>query len=255
MPRQFGLLVTLLFLVLGGCSTQRDEQGVVVLAASSLQEAMQAAADAWSAQGHPKPVLSFAASSSLARQVEAGASGDLFISADEDWMDEVAKGGAIRPESRTDFLANGLVLIAPAASDRAIAIEPDFALRAALAGGRLAMADPDAVPAGRYGKQALVSLGVWDTVSDRIASAENVRVALALVSREEAPLGIVYATDARAEPGVRIVGEFPERSHAPIRYPLARLTASTNSEAEAFRQFLLSPACKRLFRDLGFVAI
>jgi len=114
------------------------------------------------------------------------------------------------------------------------------------------MADPEAVPAGRYGKQAMVALGVWDTVSDRIASAENVRVALALASRAEVPFGVVYATDARADPAVRVVGTFPEGSHAPIRYPLARLKASTNPEAEPFRLFLLSPEGKAIFREFGF---
>lgn len=238
--------------MLAGCSAQDKEQGPVVLAAASLQEAMEAAADEWTAQGHVRPVLSFAASSALARQVETGAAGDLFISADEKWMDEVAAKGLIFPNSKSAFLTNSMVLVAPAASEPAIEITHGFPLDEALGDGRLAMADPDSVPAGRYGKQAMVSLGVWDSVKNRIASADNVRVALALVSRGEAPLGVVYATDAMADPGVRVVGRFPDDSHAPIRYPLARLKVSANPDAEAFRRFLVSDEGKAVFRRFGF---
>ncbi|OCC22383.1 molybdate ABC transporter substrate-binding protein [Croceicoccus estronivorus] len=247
-------LLAVLLLVLGSCSDAghgRDEPPLV-LAAASLQEAMTAAADAWAGKGNPKPVLSFAATSALARQIEAGGGGDIFVSADEKWMREVAEKDLIVPDSRTSFLGNDLVLIAPANSNLAIQIAPGFALGNALGNGRLAMADPDAVPAGRYGKQALVSLGVWEAVSGRIASAENVRVALALVSRGEAPLGIVYATDAMAEPGVRVIGTFPENSHTPIRYPLALLKTSDNSNAKAFRLFLLSSEGRAIFQSFGF---
>ncbi|MDD3799548.1 MAG: molybdate ABC transporter substrate-binding protein [Novosphingobium sp.] len=241
-----------LLLVLGGCSPAQEQEGPLVLAAASLQESMEAAADAWTAKGHAKPVLSFAATSALARQIEAGGAGDIFVAADEKWMREVAGKGLIVPDSRTPFLSNSIVLIAPAGSKTDLAIAPGFPLAKALEDGRLAMANPDAVPAGRYGKQALVSLGVWDSVADRIASAENVRVALALVSRGEAPLGIVYATDAKAEPGVEVAGTFPAGSHVPISYPLARLKTSQNPDAEAFRVFLLSPEGKDIFRGFGF---
>ena len=226
----------------------------LVLAAASLQESMSAAADRWAAQGHPRPVISFAGSSALARQIEAGAPADLFVSADEQWMDYLANKRLLRPGSRAPLLTNALVLVAPASSRTAITIARGFPLARALGNGRLAMADPDAVPAGLYGKQALTRLGVWSAVEGRIASAENVRAALALVARGEAPLGIVYATDAMAERGVRVVGRFPEASHAPIVYPVAPLAASRNPEAEAFRRFLLSPAGKAIFRRFGFGA-
>lgn len=224
----------------------------VVLAAASLQEALTAAAQHWAAKGHPKPVLSFAASSALARQVEAGAPADLFISADEEWMAYLAQRRLVQPRTRTSFLTNSLVLVAPAASRIHLSIAPGFPLAAALGQGRLAMANPAAVPAGKYGRQALSRLGVWPSVGRRIAAAENVRAALALVSRGEAPLGIVYATDARAAPGVRVVGTFPASSHGPISYPLVTLARSRNVEAEGFRRFLVSPEGKAVFRRFGF---
>lgn len=210
---------------------------------------MEAAADAWADQGNPRPVLSFAASSALARQIEAGAEAGLFVSADEAWMDTVARSGAIADNSRADLVTNRLVLIAPAEDDSAFALGD---LRRELGDGRLAMADPDAVPAGRYARQALGSLGLWDRVKDRIASAENVRVALALVARGEAPFGVVYATDALAEPGVRVNATFPADSHEPIRYPVARLRSSQGPDAEAFRAFLLSPEGQAIFARFGF---
>jgi len=226
----------------------------VVLAAASLQEALGDAADAFAAAGHPRPVLSFAASPALARQIEAGAPADLFISADMEWMDHVERRGLIARGTRTAFLGNRLVLVAPAASPLRLAIRRGFPLAQALGNGRLAMADPDSVPAGRYGRAALKHLGVWESVSGRITRAENVRAALMLVARGEAPLGIVYATDAAAAKDVRVVATFPEGSHPPIRYPVARLARSTDPEAEAFRRFLVSPAAMEIFRRRGFVA-
>lgn len=224
----------------------------IVLAAASLQESLSAAADAWTARGHGRPVLSFAASSALARQIDAGAPADLFVSADEAWMDAVARHGMVRAGTRASFLTNRLVLIAPAGSARRIAIRPGFALARALGDGRLAMADPDAVPAGRYGREALTRLGVWASVARRVARAENVRAALALVERGEVPLGIVYATDALASRRVRVAGVFPESSHAPISYPIARLITATSTEAEPFRRFLLSAEGRAIFRRFGF---
>lgn len=225
-----------------------------VLAAASLQESLTAAAQRWAAKGHPRPVLSFAASSALARQVEAGAPADLFISADEDWMNYLAQRGLIQPRTRASFLTNRLVLVAPAVSRVRLIIGPRFPLAAALGRGHLALADPAVVPAGKYAAQALTRLGVWASVERKIAAAENVRAALALVSRGEAPLGIVYATDARAAPGVRVVGTFPASSHTPITYPVATLAASRNPEAELFRHFLISAEGKGLFRRFGFGA-
>jgi len=224
----------------------------VVLAAASLQEALSAAVDAWVRHGHPRPVLSFAASSALARQVEAGAPADLFFSADEDWMNYLQQRNLLRPGSRVALLSNRIVLVAPAASTARLAIGPGFPLARALGNGRLAMADPDSVPAGKYGREALASLGVWNGVAGKVARDENVRAALALVARGEAPLGVVFATDARATPAVRVVGLFPERSHVPISYPLAGLARATNPEGEAFRRFLCSGEAKAIFRRFGF---
>lgn len=224
----------------------------LVLAAASLQESLASAAKAWASRGHPEPVLSFGASSALARQIEAGAPADLLISADEEWMDYLQKKGLLRPGSRTSFLGNRLVLIAPQGSRVSLPIGRDFPLAAALGSGRLAIADPVAVPAGKYGKAALTTLRVWQTVESKLAPAENVRAALAFVERAETPLGIVYETDALASKKVKIVGRFPENSHPPISYPVATLRASTNGEAEAFRRFLISPAGKAIFHRFGF---
>lgn len=226
----------------------------IVLAAASLQEGLTDAANAWAARGHPRPVISFAGAPALARQIEAGAPADLFISADEGWMDHVAAKGLIAPRTRVSFLGNRLVLIAPTSSRLRLAIGPRFALAGALGSGRLAMADPDTVPAGKYGKAALEKLGTWASVSNKVVRAENVRAALVLVERGEAPLGIVYSTDARASAKVRVVGTFPADSHPPISYPIARMTRSTNPEAEAFRRFLISDAGKTIFRRRGFTA-
>lgn len=227
-------------------------RGPLVLAAASLQEGMTDAAAAWKAKGHAAPILSFASSAALARQVEAGASADLFISADEEWMDHVAQRKRIRQASRASFLTNRLVLIAPAGSRTTLRIERNFPIVRALGKGRLAMASPEAVPAGRYGKEALTALGVWPSVRQRIANSENVRAALLLVERGEAPLGIVYATDARASRKVRVVGVFPTDSHPPISYSLAVLQSSRHRGAEPFRQFLLSREGKAIFARRGF---
>ncbi len=233
---------------------QAQPTGPLVLAAASLQESLNAAADAWARHNHPRPRLSFAASSALARMVQSGGAADLFISADEDRMNTLAQGGLIMPETRKAFLVGALVLVAPADSRLRLKPAPGFALAKALDGGKLAMADPDSVPAGRYGKEALQHFGVWDQVAPHVARAENVRAALALVARGAAPIGVVYATDALAEPKVRMVGVFPAGSHTPITYPLARLKASTHPDAESFRQFLLSGEGKAIFRRFGFVA-
>lgn len=226
----------------------------LVLAAASLQESLTAAAEAWHARGHPTPRLSFAASSALARQIGAGAPADLFVSADEAWMDDVAGKGFIVPATRVSFLGNRLVLIAPATRPQQISIRPGFPLASALGSeGRLAIADPAAVPAGLYGRAALTRLGVWPSVAGRLAAAENVRAAMALVERGEAPLGIVYATDALASKGVRVAGIFPAASHPPITYPIARLKAGTSPDAEGFRAFLVSRAGKAIFARYGFL--
>lgn len=247
-------LSALLLAVLGPAATaSAGARGPLVLAAASLQEGLTDAAAAWTARHHAAPVLSFAASSALARQIESGAPADLFLSADEEWMDYVAQRGRLRPGTRVSFLANRLVLVAPVGSALHLSIRPGFAaLARALGTGRLAMADPESVPAGKYGKAALSRLGVWSGIEPRVVRAENVRAALALVERGEVPLGIVYATDARASARVRIVGTFPASSHPPITYPVAVLAAATSPDAEGFRRFLLSPAGKAIFARRGF---
>jgi len=244
------LLALLLFAGLPPASAQ--QRPPLVLAAASLQESLTAAADAWTRAGHRRPVLSFAASSALARQIDAGAAADIFISADEPWMDHVAQQRLIRPGTRVTLLANRLVLVAPANSLVRLDIRRGFPIARALGRGWLAMADPDAVPAGKYGKAALANLGVWPEIAGRVARAENVRAALALVERGEAPLGIVYETDARATKRVRVVGYFPEGSHPPITYPMAILARSTSPDAAGFHAFLRSRGGRAIFARYGF---
>jgi len=243
-------------LCLAACGQgERASQPLVVLAASSLQEALQAEADAWVKQDHPHPVLSFAASSALARQIESGAPADLFLSADEDWMDATEKAGALRKGTRRDLLGNSIVLIAPKASAAAVDLSSAASLDAAIGKGRLAMANPEAVPAGKYGKAALERLKLWDNVARKVAATDNVRAALALVESGEAPLGIVYATDAAASAKVRVVATFPAGSHPPIRYPVAILAASTSRQAESFERFLASARGRAIFARHGFVPL
>jgi molybdate transport system substrate-binding protein len=198
---------------------------LTVFAAASLKNALDDVDAAYTGQRHGPVRASYAASSALARQIEQGGPADVFISADADWMDYLAQKGLIAPASRRDVLTNHLALIAPAASTVRLTIKPGFALAAALGDGRLAIAGPD-VPAGRYGRAALQALGVWDQVKDHLALAENVRAALAFVALGETPLGVVYDTDAKTEPKVRIVGLFPDASHPRIVYPAARVSAS-----------------------------
>lgn len=229
------------------------EKAPLVLAAASMQEAMTDAADAWARRGHARPVTSFAASSALARQVAAGGRADIFVSADSEWMDDIARRGLIVPATRAVVARNRLVVVAQAGG-RAVVATRGTALARLLGAGPLAMADPAAVPAGRYGEQALRRLGAWDAVALRVVRAENVRAALALVERGAAPYGIVYATDARSSARVRVAGVFPAASHAPIVYPIARLRAGDSGEAEGFRRFLLSRAGQAIFARRGFVA-
>lgn len=235
-------------LVLAACGgAPATERGPVVLAASSLQEAMTDAAEAWEARGHPAPALSFAASSALARQIEHGAPADIFVSADEAWMDELEAKGLLRPGSRADLASNRLVAIAPKGT-RPIGL-------AELGRGRLALADPKAVPAGRYAKAALEALGSWDGLAENVVPAENVRAALALVERGEAALGIVYATDALASDKVEVVEHLPADSHPPIRYPVAILAASTHPDAAGFRAFLASDEARAILERRGFETV
>jgi molybdate transport system substrate-binding protein len=231
-------------------------ENLLVFAAASLKNALDDASALYEKQTGGHVTVSYAASPALAKQIEAGAPADVFISADLDWMDELAQKQLILPATRSDLLGNRLVLIARAASGTTLAVAPGFPIAATLGEGRLALADPTAVPAGKYAKVALERLGVWGAVASRIAPAENVRAALLLVARGEAPLGVVYRTDAAAEPGVRVVGEFPPDTHPPIVYPIAVTAGSRHPEvARAYLAFLRSAAARAAFEKQGFAVL
>jgi molybdate transport system substrate-binding protein len=225
---------------------------ITVFAAASLKNALDDAVQKYEAKTGDKVVVSYAASSALAKQIEQAAPADIFFSADLDWMDYLEQRKLIDPASRHTLLGNTLVLVAPKDSTVSLVIEKNFPLVQALGtDGKLAMASVDTVPAGKYGKAALTYLGVWDAVVPRVAQAENVRAALAFVATGEAPLGIVYGTDAKSEPAVKVVGMFPEDSHPKILYPVA-LTASAKPEARKFLEFLLSSEAAPSFEAQGF---
>lgn len=228
---------------------------VTVFAAASLKNALDEIAAAWSSEAGKEAAISYAASSALAKQIEEGAPADVFVSADVPWMDYLVERDLVQPDTVVELLGNRLVLIAPADSQTALEVAPDFDLLGALGDGRLAMGQVDSVPAGKYGREALTSLGVWDQVSGHLAQAENVRAALALVATGEAPFGIVYATDANAEAAVRVVGVFPEDSHAPIIYPAAVTAEATSDDAAAFLGFLRTSAAAEIFEAQGFTVL
>jgi molybdate transport system substrate-binding protein len=225
-----------------------------VFAAASLKDALDDANVRYRRITGSKVVASYGGSDTMAKQIENGAPADIFISADTDWMDHLAKRSLIKPETRRNFLGNKLVLIASAGSAD-VAIGPNFPLAQALGNGRLAIANPASVPAGKYGKASLEALRVWTSVEGRLAQALDVRAALELVSRREAPLGIVYQTDAVTDQGVDIVGTFPASSHAPIIYPLAVTAASTNPTAKSYIAFLQSHAVEPAFGLPGFALL
>lgn len=227
---------------------------ITVFAAASLKEAMDDLGETYETKTGTVVVTSVAASSALARQIEGGADADVFFSADTDWMDYLAERGLIAPQTRADIVGNTLVLIAPQGSALNVTISPGFDLVAALSGGRLSVGDPDAVPAGKYARQALTSLGVWNQVADHLLRADNVRVALSYVALGEAPLGIVYATDARAEPKVRVVDTFPDSSHLPIVYPAAALK-DADPKAASFVEWLQSNEAGAVFAKSGFTVL
>lgn len=228
---------------------------VVVFAAASLKTALDAvAADFQAATGHTV-TISYAGSNALAKQIIEGAPADIFISAAVNWMDEVQKAGLVADGQRKDLLGNTLVLVAHGAGAAPVEIKPGFDLAGLLGDGKLAMGMVDSVPAGQYGKASLESLGVWSAVEPAVAQAENVRAALALVAVGEAPYGIVYASDAVAEPGVTVVGTFPEDSHKPILYPAALLTGAADAADTAFFQALSSDAADGRFTEQGFAIL
>ena len=234
---------------------QAPDTKLVIFAAASLKDALDEANATYQREKGQEAVTSFAASSTLAKQIEAAAPADIFISADLDWMDYLAKRNLIKPETRANLLGNRLVLIAPVVGVGKLDIAPNFPLARALGDGRLAIADPGSVPAGKYGKAALEALGVWSSVANKLAPAENVRATLLLVSRGEAPLGIVYQTDANSDKGVQVVGTFPDNTHPPIIYPIAVVAASTNPGAPGYIAFLRSPAARPIFEKQGFTVL
>jgi molybdate transport system substrate-binding protein len=227
---------------------------VTVFGAASLADALKEIAANYKKASGKEVAVSLAASSQLARQIEASAGADIFISADLDWMDYLDNKGLILRGTRENLLGNKLVLVAGKEASTNIIIAPHFDLLGALKGGRLAMADPDSVPAGKYGREALTKLGVWSVVASRVVNAENVRVALAYVARGEAPLGVVYETDAKADSNVKVLGVFPENTHQPIFYPAA-LVKDAKPEARTFLAYLASPASHAVFEKYGFTML
>ena len=240
----------------GGSSLAEEprKSEVLVFAAASLTNVLAELAPVWEKSSGVTVKLSFAASSVLARQIEAGSNADVFISADQEWMDYLQARNLIAKRSRVDLVGNRLVLIAPADSKVELEIRRGFDLAGALAGGRLSTGDPDTVPVGRYARSALTSLGVWEQVADRLVRADNVRSAMTFVSRGEAPLGIVYATDAQIDNKVRVVATFPDNSHDPITYPAAA-TATAGPDAAGFLAFLRSKQAAFLWNKFGFLEL
>ncbi len=228
------------------------QETVTVFAAASLKNALDGVNAEFSAKSPIKVVVSYAASSALMKQIEQGAPADVFISADLDWMDYGSRKKLIRDGTRVNLLGNRLVLIAPKESKLSdVPISPSFDLAKLAGDGRVATGDVRAVPAGKYAKAALEKLGLWKAAERKLAMAENVRAALALVGRGEAPLGIVYETDARVEPNVKVIGVFPADSHPPIVYPVA-LTETAKPAAIQYLAFLRSPSAKTIFEKYGF---
>jgi molybdate transport system substrate-binding protein len=227
---------------------------VTVYAAASLKESLDAVAKAFEARTKNHVVVSYGASNAMARQIESGAPADIFISADTDWVDYLSGRDLVAPGSRRNLLANALVLIAPLKSATRLRLEPRADIAGALGDRRIALGNPDSVPAGKYAKAAFTALGLWKGLEGKIAAAENVRAALAFVAREETPLGVVYRTDALAEPMVRIVDMFPAGTHRPIVYPMVVLKRATRPSAGAFADFLASPEARAIFSRFGFTA-
>jgi molybdate transport system substrate-binding protein len=226
---------------------------ITLFAASSLKESMDAISAQWTKKSGQKVVVSYAASSALAKQIEQGAPADIFISADREWMDYLQQRNKVAANTRFNLVGNGLVLIVPASSTQAsISLNKPDAFLQALGDGRLAVAETGSVPAGRYAKQSLTKMKAWDSVSNKLAQGENVRAAMAFVARGESPLGIVYATDAKAEPKVRVIAIFPDDSHDAIVYPAAAVAATSPESTKGFLKFLQGSQAKTIFKQAGF---
>jgi molybdate transport system substrate-binding protein len=253
--RSAGLAVAASFAWAAPTPAHAQRGSLVVFAAASLKNALDAVNAQWEKDTSKKASISFAASSALAKQIEAGAPAQIFISADLDWMDYVAQKNLIKADTRSNLLSNRMVLIASNDKAPPVDIRPGFDVAKVLGEGRLAMANVDFVPAGKYGKAALQKLGVWASLSGKIAQAENVRAALLLVSRGEAPAGIVFQTDAVADPNVKIIGTFPEDTHPRIIYPIALTASATHPDAAAFLAYIKSAKAKPLFEAQGFTVL
>ncbi len=244
-------LLALLLLLAAGAG-QAAERIVTVFAAASLTDVLEQVGKAYTAANQVPVRFSYAASSALARQIESGAPADVFLSADQEWMNFLEAKNLIRPDTRRDIVSNSLVLVAPADSKLILRIAPGFRLAAALGrNGRLATGDPASVPVGKYARAALTRLGVWEAVQDRIIPADNARTALNFVTLGEAPLGIVYATDARGNDKVRVIDTFPAATHDPISYPAAA-TSNASADAIGFVRFLSSDTAQLIFERAGF---
>ena len=233
----------------------RADEQVVVFAAASLKNALDAVNVACEKEVGETAKISYAASSALAKQIEEGAPADVFISADLDWMKYLSDKKLTKADTEVKLLGNEIVLVAPKDSKAEVKIAKGFDLAKVIGDGKLAMGDFKAVPAGKYGKAALESLGVWSSVEGKVAQAENVRAALKLVATGEAAAGIVYQTDANAEKGVKVIGTFPEETHPPIVYPAAQTAASKDKDAPAFLKCLRSAKAGELFKAQGFTVL
>ncbi|MCK6442884.1 molybdate ABC transporter substrate-binding protein [Elstera cyanobacteriorum] len=245
------LLALSLFVTVPAAALAQDARPVTVFAAASLKNALDEIMSVWNAKGGAKTTASYAASSALAKQIENGAPADIFFTADLEWMDYAQQRTLIKADSRVTLLGNRLVLVAEKGRQAPVTIDPALDLKRLLKGNRLAMGEINSVPAGKYGKAALTSLGLWASVENSVAGAESVRAALTLVARGETPLGIVYQTDAAAQPKVEIVGTFPENSHPRILYPVA-LTTQSQASAEAFFAYLKSKDAQPAYTKQGF---
>ena len=249
-----GLAVAAAFAILPVSRVMAAEK-ITVFAAASLKGTLDVISTAWKTDTGNEATLSYAGSSALARQIEEGAPADVFISADVDWMTRLSEEGLIAEGSVVQLLGNHLVLIGSADSKLVVKLERNVYLAGLLGEGRLAMADVKSVPAGKYGRAALEYLGVWASVEQKVAQAENVRAALKLVTTGEAPLGIVYLTDAKEEPGVQILATFPEASHPPIVYPVGVVASSTKQAAGAFVKYLGEAKAQSIFEERGFTIL
>jgi molybdate transport system substrate-binding protein len=258
--RRFGLKLAVAIsgmatMLLSGSPSALSADNITVFAAASLKNALDAVNVSWKADSSKEATISYAASSALAKQIEEAAPADVFISADLKWMKYLADKKLIKSGTEVQLLGNQIVLVAPKDSTVEATIAPNFPLSDLIGDGKLAMGDVKAVPAGTYGKASLESLGVWASVEGKVAQAENVRAALKLVSTGEAPLGIVYQTDANADSSVKVVGTFPEDSHPPIVYPVGVTASSINADAEEFVKYLQSAKAKAIFDQQGFTTL